>query len=91
MKLVYSARSLRHLQSIYDYIAQDNPAAALKVIERIRSATSRLVSFAYSGRPGPKDTRLLSVPGAPYIVVHRVQDNEVRILTVLHTARNRSF
>jgi addiction module RelE/StbE family toxin len=91
MKLVYSARSLRHLRSIHAYIAQDNPAAADRVVERIRDATSRLVNFPYSGRPGPKGTRLLSVPGAPYIVVHRVRGNEVTVLTILHTARNRSF
>ena len=91
MKLVYSARSLRHLQSIYDYIARDDPSAALKVVERIRTATLRLVNFPYSGRPGPKGTRLLSVPGVPYIVVHRVRDDQVTILTILHTARNRSF
>jgi toxin ParE1/3/4 len=91
MKLVYSVRSLRHLHAIRDYIAQDNPEAAEKVIERIREATSRLSYFPYSGRPGPSGTRLLSVPGVPYIVVHRVRRDEVNILTILHTARNRRF
>lgn len=91
MRLVYSARSLRHLQGIYDYIARDNPKAAEKVVERIREATSRLSSFPYSGRPGPEKTRLLSVPGAPYIVVHQIRGDEVVVLTILHTARNRRF
>jgi toxin ParE1/3/4 len=91
MKLIYSVRALRHLQRIHDYIAKDSPAAADKIIERIREATSRLTRLPYSGRPGPRGTRLLSVPGAPYIVVHRVRGDEVVVLTILHTSRNRKF
>jgi toxin ParE1/3/4 len=91
MKLVYSVRSLRHLQRIHDYIARDSPVAARRIIERIRESTSRLTNFPYSGRSGPHGTRLLSVPGVPYIVVHRVRRDEVTILTVLHSARNRQF
>ncbi|MBX9776387.1 MAG: hypothetical protein K2Y71_18560 [Xanthobacteraceae bacterium] len=35
--------------------------------------------------------RLLSIPGLPYIVTHRVQDETVRIVAVFHTSRNRQF
>jgi toxin ParE1/3/4 len=91
VSLVYTARSLRHLEEIYNYIALDNPGAAQRVVDRIREATQRLNKFPYSGRPGPRGTRLLSVPGVPYIVVHRVRGDEVKILTVLHTSRNRQF
>jgi addiction module RelE/StbE family toxin len=91
MRLLYTARSLRHLQSIHDYIAQDNPAAADRVVRRIREAASRLEKLPYTGRPGPKGTRLLSVPGVPYIVVHRVRRDQIDVLTILHTSRNRPF
>ena len=89
MKLTYSRRSLRHLQAIRDYIARDNPEAADQTVHRIRMAVNRLAGFPHSGRPGPRETRLLSVPDLPYIVVHRVDDDIVKIVAVFHTSRNR--
>jgi plasmid stabilization system protein ParE len=91
MRLAYSRRSLRHLQGIYDYIAVDNAAAAARVVVRIRAAADRLRMLPLSGRPARGGVRILSVAGLPYIVIYRVLENEVRILTVFHTSRNRSF
>jgi plasmid stabilization system protein ParE len=65
MRLIYSRRSLRHLTSIYNYIAKDNPKAARNVVESIRRVTKRLEKYPYSGRPGPMNTRILKIPGLP--------------------------
>jgi toxin ParE1/3/4 len=80
------------LEGIRRYIAKDNLAAAERVVDRIKEATGRLESFPYSGRPGRRGSlRFLSVPGLPYIVIHRVRGNTVNIIAVFHTSRNRSF
>jgi len=89
MNLDYTARSLRHIQAIHDYIAQADPQAADKTVVRIRAASQRLALFPFSGRPGYLGTRLLAVPGLPYVVIHRVLPDRVQILAVFHTARNR--
>lgn len=90
MKLLFKKRAVRHLEQIHDYIAEDNPAAAKRVIERITRGIDRLSIFPMSGRRGIiKGTRLLAVPDVPYIVVHRVRAGTVEILAVLHTARQR--
>jgi len=65
MTIIYSARSLRHIKAIHDYIAQHDPAAADRTVERLREATRRLQTLRYSGRPGPHGTRILSVPNLP--------------------------
>jgi toxin ParE1/3/4 len=90
MRLRWDSRALKDLEAIYAYIAADNPKAARRVVERIEDAIGRLSIMPMSGRPGvTKGTRLLAVPAAPYIVVHRVCGEIVDILAVLHTARRR--
>jgi toxin ParE1/3/4 len=91
MKIAYGKSALKDLEAIRIYIARDNPDAARRVIERIEQATSRLESFPYSGRPGPRGIRLLSVSGLPYVVIHRVQADTVKVVAVFHTSRNRQF
>jgi plasmid stabilization system protein ParE len=78
------------LKSIRDYIAEHDETAASRVVARIRKSIDRLEIAPLSGRPGViPGTRLLAVPGLPYIVVHRVRDDTVDILAVLHTAMKR--
>jgi len=90
MKLRYKARALRHIEAIHEYIAKHDPAAAARVVRRIEHSIGRLVAFPLSGRPGEvAGTRILVVPGLPYVVIYRVREDEVDIIAVLHTARRR--
>jgi toxin ParE1/3/4 len=90
MRLRWDSRALRDIEAIYSYIAADNSKAAKRVVERIEKSVGRLLIMPMSGRPGVrKGTRLLAVPGVPYIVVHHVRGDIVDILAVLHTARRR--
>lgn len=67
------------------YIARDNPKAAFRVAERIRSAVERLAENPALGRPGRViDTRELVVAGTPYLLPYTVADGEIVILRVLH-------
>jgi toxin ParE1/3/4 len=90
MRLRWDRRALTDIEAIYAYIAAHDPKAAKRVVDRIEKSISRLSIMPMSGRPGAtKGTRLLVVPRAPYIVVHRVRGETVDILAVLHTARRR--
>jgi toxin ParE1/3/4 len=89
MRIVYLRPALRDLEAIHAYIARDDPEVARRVIARIAYSTGRLENFPYSGRPGPRGVRLLSVPGLPYVVIHRVQNDTVKIVAVFHTSRKR--
>ena len=77
------------LMTIAEYIAADDPVAALDVIDRIDSAVGRLADHPGSGRPGRiAKTRELVIPSLPYIIAYRLRENRVQILRVLlHTAR----
>lgn len=86
----YKKRALGDIEGIHDYIAQFDLVAAKRVVERIEHSIGRLNVLPLSGRPGVvAGTRLLAVPGLPYVVVHRVRGDTVDIIAVLHTARRR--
>jgi len=79
------------LASLVEYIREDRPEAARGVARRILSSIEDLGRFSQLGRPGRvANTRELSVPGLPYIVVYRLRTEAVQILHVHHTARDRS-
>ena len=87
-QLVYSPRYFRRLEDIHEWIAADNPAAATRMVARIRAAIERLAVSPGIGRPGRvADTRELVIPGTPYIVPYRVRGDVVQIITVLHSAQ----
>jgi len=87
-RLEYSRRYFWRLEDIRERIAADNPAAAARMVERIRSAVERLVASPAVGRLGRvADTRELIISGTPYIVPYRVRGDVVQIITVLHSAQ----
>ncbi len=87
-RLVYSRRYRRRLEDIHEQIAADNPAAATRIVERIRIAVERLQQFPAIGRSGRvAGTRELVVAGTPYIVAYRIKGESVEIITVLHSAQ----
>lgn len=87
MGLFWTAEAIQDREDIYDFIEQDNPAAALDLDELFSEGASRLIDDPNSGRPGV-------VPGSRELVVHKhymlvydVAGKQIRILNVVHTAR----
>lgn len=90
MILRYKRRALRDIERIHDYIAQYDAEAAKRVVRRVEHSISRLSFLPLSGRTGViAQTRIVVVPGLPYVAVYRVRDEVVEIIAILHTARRR--
>src|SRR5215471_5081681 len=88
MRLVVLSSAERDLAALVDFIADDNPSAALQVFDTIWQSVNRLADFPQLGRKGRVErTRELVVPGLPYIIVYALTEQEVWILAVLHTSR----
>lgn len=91
-----SSPAARDLDAIAVHIAQDDPAAALRVLDRIDAALRRLATHPRSGHARrdlslPTSVRIVTV--APYLIVYTVARSRVVVLRVLHAARDvgRSF
>jgi toxin ParE1/3/4 len=88
MDIVWLARAQRELIHIHDYIAADNPQAAVQVVRRVHGAVAQLGDTPEIGRPGRlPGTRELVVTGTPFIVPYRVREGAVEVLSVIHGAR----
>ena len=87
MKVTWAPEAKRQLSDIWHYIALDNPKAADRIVTRLVTAVEKLSYFPHLGRPGREGSRELVISGIPFIVVYRVQGDEVRIGTVLHGAQ----
>lgn len=87
MKLAWTRLALNDRQAIRSYIAQDNPIATLALDELFTEKASRLADHPGLGRPGRvSGTRELVVHQHDLMIYNLVND-QVRILRVLHTAR----
>ncbi len=87
MKLVWTVSARRDRRSIFDYIHQQNPTSAADMDEAFMQATQQLLKFPLSGRPGRvTNTRELLVHRS-YFLVYDMVDGTIRILAIIHTAR----
>ena len=88
MRVRWLRRALANLDGEAEYIAEDDPAAAGRVVLNILRAVDSLKGNPALGRAGRvAGTRELVVPGTPYIVPYRVRGEAVEILRVFHAAR----
>lgn len=89
MIVEWSQRAADDLASLRAYIAEDDPAAAQRVVLHIiRSVEALLVGQPQMGRPGRvPGTRELVVPRTSYIVPYRIRNNRIQVVRVYHGAR----
>jgi len=78
----------RDFDDLVDYIAADQPLAAIEQGDKIETQVSLLIDKPRMGRPGRvKGTRELVVVRSPFIVVYRIKGKTIQILRVLHGAQ----
>ena len=88
MKIKLSKLALQDLQSVKDYIGQDNPNAAVAVVKRVIEAIENIATFPSIGRAGRvPHTKELVVSGTPLIIVYQVKQGVLYAVRVIHTAR----
>ena len=82
-------QALSDLDAIYAYIAQDNPVAARRWINRLRERARKAATAPLAGRvvleveqPGVREVFLRT-----YRLVYRVVGNELHVLTVFEGHR----
>ena len=86
--VVYSARSLIHLERAFELLRQENPDAAVAAAQAIRSAIDNLGTHPLQGRRIHGDIRevVISYGATSYIALYRflVPQAEIRILAIRH-------
>ena len=87
MQVVWSFQARQQLDDIVMFIAEDNSTAALLVDDLLRDAADGLRSFPQKGRIGRVAGTRELVVHSNYILVYACDEDNVDILSVLHTSR----
>jgi plasmid stabilization system protein ParE len=90
MTVRYTARARADLQDIFDYIAIDSPDAARRVRQAIFDAIQLVAARPYASIRNARapDMRSKLVTRYPYRVHYRINDGDVWIVHIRHTARH---
>ena len=87
MSIRWTEGAVGNLEQVEEYIAKDNPPAAVATVNKIIDTAQMLTDYPTIGKRGrERGTRELVVAGLPYIVIYTVQRDELIILRVLHTS-----
>jgi addiction module RelE/StbE family toxin len=87
MELHWTPEAIQDREAIYDFIEADNPIAALALDELFDEKADRLVDHPDLGRPGRFPGTRELVAHQNYILVYDLAGELVRVLRVLHAAR----
>lgn len=88
MKLLWLPIAINERYDQLDYIALDDPFAAISQDEEIVQQTNLLTAQPKMGRIGRvSGTRELVISRTPFIAVYRVEGERVEILRFLHGAQ----
>jgi len=87
LKLVWTRTANADRKDIREYIAQNNLAAALALDELLSEKANHLVDHPGLGRPGRVTGTRELVAHQNYILIYDAVDDLVRILRVLHAAK----
>lgn len=90
MLLEWTPRAREERSAAIEFIAKDNPTAALNQLDKIEHHADMLLQHPEIGRPGRKQgTRDLVVGNTNFVVVYRYKPKtkHVIILRLLHTSQ----
>jgi toxin ParE1/3/4 len=88
MRVRWTTPAREQFVSAHEYIGEENRAAAVRTADQIWEGTQMLAHHPMAGREGRvAGARELVISGTPFVVAYRIEKNEVRILAVLHAAR----
>ncbi len=87
MRVVWSPEAEADRTTIFDFIADQNPPAAVHMDSLFSEAASQLSDNPGLGRTGRVVGTRELIPHQSYCLVYEVEQNVVWILALVHTAR----
>ena len=87
MRVLWTLSAEQDRADIVDFIAQDNPLAAIRMDETFSAAVGRVAEHPPLGRAGQIPGTRELIPHESYRLVYEVRADTIWILTLVHTAR----
>jgi toxin ParE1/3/4 len=90
MKVYWTDTAEGHLDAIYDYIAQDSPEYAKRVVDRLTRRSQQIAEFPLSGRRVPEYNidQIREVIEGSYRIIYYIKPDQIDVLAVIHGSMN---
>lgn len=91
MKIIWSPTARTKTKEILEYISEDNPDAALALIEQFETKVENLIQSPESGRilPETKNDKIREiVVHKNYGIIYEINRDTIEILTIRHFRQN---
>ena len=86
MNVFWTETAINHLSSIYNYISQNSPQYAQRLVERITSRSQQISQFPLSGRIVLefKTQQIREVIEGSYRIIYYLKPEQIDIIAVVH-------
>jgi toxin ParE1/3/4 len=90
MKVYWTDTAEGHLDAIYDYIAQDSPEYAKRVVDRLTRRSQQIAEFPLSGRRVPEYDidQIREIIEGSYRIIYYIKPDQIDVLAVIHGSMN---
>ncbi|BCU13540.1 MULTISPECIES: type II toxin-antitoxin system RelE/ParE family toxin [Microcystis] len=90
MKVFWTETAVNHLSAIYNYISQNSPQYAQRLVERLTRRSEQIANFPFSGRLVPEfeTEQIREVIEGSYRIIYYIKPEQIDVIAVLHAARN---
>jgi addiction module RelE/StbE family toxin len=88
--VVWADSAKQALRAIHDYIAQNSPEFAKRVVDKISSRTEQIATFPLSGRIVPEFNvgQLRELFERPYRIIYHIRPNRIEVIALVHMSRH---
>lgn len=86
MKVFWTDTSVNQLSAIYNYVAQNSPQYAQRLIQRITKRSEQIAKFPFSGRIVPEfeTQKMREVIEGNYRIIYYIKSEQIDIIGVVH-------
>lgn len=85
---VWKPLAVSDRKAISKYIAKENPAAAIKLVDAIMQKAEQLDAHPQQGRPGRVPGTLELVVHPNYVLVYQLAGERVEVVRLLHARKS---
>ena len=90
MKVFWTETAVNHLSAIYNYISQNSPQYAQRLVEGLTRRSEQIANFPFSGRIVREfeTEQIREVIEGSYRIIYYIKPEQIDVIAVLHAARN---
>lgn len=88
-RIIRSPEAKADALEIWSYIAEDNPTAADRLLDRFDNLFRQLLAQPQLGKAVPElAVNLRFIPVGAYLIFYRLVENDIQVVRILHGARD---